>query len=136
MIQAGWGRIINVTSAASLHPPGPRNSAYSVSKVAVNQMTRCLAVELAGTGVTANLIHPGEVKTAMWSDIREQIAALGPVDHPLRDWVAQVERTGGDPPEKAADLVLRLVADDAGGTSGGFFWIEGGQQTPIETSWA
>ena len=136
MVQAGWGRIINVTSAASLHQPGPLTSAYSVSKVAVNQLTRCLAVELAGTGVTANLIHPGEVQTAMWHDIKEQITARGPADHPLRDWVAQVERSGGDPPDKAADLVLRLLGDDAGDTNGRFLWIAEGQQTPIEAPWA
>ena len=29
MIDAGWGRIVNITSAASLHPPGPLNSAYA-----------------------------------------------------------------------------------------------------------
>ena len=42
---------------------------------------------------------------------------------------------GGDPPEKAADIVLHLVADDAGDSSGRFFWIADGQQAPIETPW-
>ena len=63
MIEGGWGRIVNVSSAAAFGEPGPLNSAYATSKVAVNQMTRHLAAELAGTGVTANVIHPGEVKT-------------------------------------------------------------------------
>ena len=35
MIDAGWGRIVNVTSAASLHPPGALNSAYATAKVAL-----------------------------------------------------------------------------------------------------
>ncbi|MEA2027006.1 MAG: SDR family oxidoreductase, partial [Chloroflexota bacterium] len=35
MLDAGWGRIVNVTSAASLHPPGPINSAYSTAKAAL-----------------------------------------------------------------------------------------------------
>ena len=70
MLDAGWGRIVNITSAASLHPPGPLNSAYGTAKVALNQFTRHLAAEIAGTGVTANVIHPGDVKTAMWADIQ------------------------------------------------------------------
>jgi NAD(P)-dependent dehydrogenase (short-subunit alcohol dehydrogenase family) len=43
MIDRGWGRIVNVTSAASLHHPGPLNSAYATSKVTLNQFTRHLA---------------------------------------------------------------------------------------------
>ena len=50
------------------------NSAYGVSKAALNQLTRQLAAEIAGTGVTANAIHPGDVKTEMWADIRDQAA--------------------------------------------------------------
>jgi hypothetical protein len=45
-----------------------------------------------------------------------------------------VEQTGGDNPQKAADLVLRLLSDDAAGTNGKFLWIEGGLQSPI-ASW-
>eukprot|EP01052_Picozoa_sp_SAG31_P058361 SAG31_NODE_17796_length_657_cov_1.195341_1_plen_64_part_00 len=52
--EAGWGRIINVSSAASLGAPGKNNSAYATSKVALNQLTRQLAVELGGSGVTPN----------------------------------------------------------------------------------
>ena len=44
MIDAGWGRIVNITSAASLHPPGALNSAYATAKVALNQLTRHVAV--------------------------------------------------------------------------------------------
>jgi NAD(P)-dependent dehydrogenase (short-subunit alcohol dehydrogenase family) len=63
MQDAGWGRIINVSSAASLGEPGMYNSAYATAKVALNQFTRNLAAELDGTGVSANVIHPGDVKT-------------------------------------------------------------------------
>ena len=54
MIDAGWGRIVSLSSAASLHTPGPLNSAYGTAKVALNQFTRHLAAELEETGVTAN----------------------------------------------------------------------------------
>src|SRR5205823_14330313 len=104
MIDAGWGRIVNFTSAASLHPPGPLGSAYATAKAGLNQLTRHLAAELAGTGVTANVIHPGDVKTDMWADIREQVAKLGPEGEAHRQWVEWVAETGGDPPRKAVDL--------------------------------
>ena len=131
MIDAGWGRIVNVTSAASLHPPGPTNSAYGTAKTALNQLTRHLAAELEGTGVTANVIHPGDVKTEMWADIRSQIAGSGPETEAYRQWVEWVEETGGDPPEKAGDLVLRICEDDVNGK---FLWIEDPLQAPIP-SW-
>lgn len=134
MIDAGWGRIVNVTSAASLHPPGALNSAYATAKVALNQLTRHLAAELEGTGVTANVIHPGDVKTDMWQDIRDRVARMGPEAEPYRRWAAWVDETGGDPPEKAVALVLELTSDTAGGRNGEFCWVDDPLQPPIP-SW-
>ena len=134
MIDAGWGRIVNVTSAASLHPPGPLNSAYATAKVALNQLTRHLAAELAGTGVTANVIHPGDVKTDMWQDIHDRVAVMGPEAQAYRDWAAWVEETGGDPPHKAVDLILSLTSDEGGSTNGRFCWVDSPLQAPIP-SW-
>lgn len=133
MIKQGWGRIINFSSAAAFHPPGPLNSAYATSKVALNQFTRQLAAELSGSGVTANLIHPGEVKTEMWGYIRDVAERLGSEGKGYRQWVQWVEKTGGDPPQKAADLVLRLVREESASINGRFLWIEEGLQTPIPT---
>ncbi len=134
MIASGWGRIINVTSAASLHTPGSLNSAYGTSKAALNQFTRHLAAVLAGTGVTANVIHPGEVKTEMWAAIRDEVAKTGPEGEGYRTWASWVEETGGDPPDKAAELVLKLVSDEASAITGRFLWIEDGLQKPVR-SW-
>jgi NAD(P)-dependent dehydrogenase (short-subunit alcohol dehydrogenase family) len=134
MIEAGWGRIINITSAASLHPPGPLNSAYGTAKVALNQFTRHLAAELAGTGVTANVIHPGDVKTEMWADVRDRALAAGPAAAAYQQWARWVDDTGGDPPQKAVDAVLRLCDDETADISGQFCWIENPLQAPIP-SW-
>ncbi len=134
MLDAGWGRIVNVTSAASLHPPGPLNSAYGTAKVALNQFTRHLASEIAGSGVTANVIHPGDVRTDMWADIRDKVDAIGPIAAGYKSWVDWVNETGGDPPEKAVALVVRLTADAAADINGRFCWIDDPLQAPI-ASW-
>lgn len=123
-----------MTSAAALHSPGPSNSAYATSKVALNHFTRHLAAELAGTGVTANVIHPGDCKTEMWADIRAKTRDLGPEAEGFRAWVNWVEQTGGDDPEKAADLVSGLMTAAAADVNGRFLWIENGLQPPIP-SW-
>jgi len=134
MMDAGWGRIVNITSAASLHPPGPLNSAYATAKVALNQLTRHVAAEIEGTGVTANVIHPGDVKTDMWQDIHDRVALMGPEAEPYRQWADWVAQTGGDPPSKAVDLVLRLTSDEGADINGRFCWIEEPLQAPI-ASW-
>lgn len=134
MLDAGWGRIVSVTSAASLHPPGALNSAYATAKVALNQLTRHVAAEVAGSGVTANVIHPGDVMTDMWRDIRDRVAVMGPEAEPYRQWAAWVESTGGDPPHKAVDLVLRLTSDEGADINGQFCWVDDPLQPPIP-SW-
>lgn len=66
MRRRGWGRIVNVSSGAGslatmgLGPPG-----YSVSKSALNAVTRLLAAELSGSGVLVNSVCPGWVATDM-----------------------------------------------------------------------
>jgi NAD(P)-dependent dehydrogenase (short-subunit alcohol dehydrogenase family) len=84
--------------------------------------------------VTANVLHPGDVKTEMWAAIRAEAKPMGPEGEAYRKWVRWVEQTGGDDPQKAADLVLRLLSDEAAATNGQFLWIEGGLQAPIP-SW-
>lgn len=134
MIAQAWGRIVNVTSAAALHQPGPINSAYGTSKAALNQFTRHLAAELKQTGVTANVIHPGDVKTDMWAYIKQASEPLGSVADAYVQWAEWVEKTGGDDPEKAAELVSDLIRDDAAHVNGQFLWIRDGLQAPIP-SW-
>ncbi len=133
MLSAGWGRIINVSSAAALHPPGPLNSAYGTAKVALNQFTRHLAAEVEGTGVTANVIHPGDLKTEMWSDIRNQAERLGSTAAAYSAWAEWVDETGGDPIEKSTDLVLELLNEQPP-RNGEFCWIRDPLQAPIK-SW-
>jgi NAD(P)-dependent dehydrogenase (short-subunit alcohol dehydrogenase family) len=134
MIAAGWGRIVNVSSAAPLYPPSAVNSAYATSKAALNQMTRHLAVELEGTGVTANAMHPGSLKTEMWADMKSRILDAGDGGEGLREWVDMVEATGGDTTDHAIELVLDLLSDEGAATNGRFCWPTGIAETPLP-SW-
>ncbi len=134
MLQAGWGRIINFSSAAALHTPGPLNSAYGTSKVALNQFTRHLAAELAETQITACVLHPGEVQTAMWAAIRDEAQTTGEQGAGYRQWVQDVAASGGDPPQKALDLVLEIIERRDTSDNGKFLWIARGIQSPI-ASW-
>jgi len=74
MVERGWGRIVNVASVASLE--GARYiTSYAASKHAVMGMARCLAAELAGTGVTVNSVCPSYVDTPMTDANIARIAA-------------------------------------------------------------
>ena len=134
MLDAKWGRIINVSSAAALHTPGKFNSAYATAKVALNQFTRHLAAEISGSGVTANIIHPGDVRSDMWADISAKADALGEAGAEYKSWVDWVEKTGGDDPKKAGQLILKLVSAESAGVNGRFCWIDNPLQEPIP-SW-
>lgn len=129
MLRTGWGRIINVSSASSLNVTNI-NSEYSLSKVALNHFTRQIAREVAGTDVSATAIHPGEVKTEMWQAIRDDADSRGEIGAGGRSWARMVAESGGDPPEKAAALVLEIVRSKATEVNDRFMWIHDGIQTP------
>jgi NAD(P)-dependent dehydrogenase (short-subunit alcohol dehydrogenase family) len=133
MIAGGWGRIVNVSSASGLYEPQGINSSYGLSKYALNFFTRQMAQELEGTNVTSTAIHPGEVQTEMWAKIKADAQSRGPEALGGSEWAAMVEKTGGDPPDKAADLILRVLQADPAEVNGKFLWIEEGIQTPRAT---
>lgn len=63
MRQAGWGRVINISSLAATMPPagGPD---YAACKAAINAMTASLAKAVAAEGITVNAISPGTIHSA------------------------------------------------------------------------
>lgn len=113
MLEAGWGRIVNISSGVVAHPGAMIGAnAYATAKAAIEGHTFNLAAELDGTGVTANVYRPGTVDTGMQETLRTQdpdrVGAF------LPDRFGRLHATGGliTPEVSAASLVRRIP--DAG----------------------
>jgi NAD(P)-dependent dehydrogenase (short-subunit alcohol dehydrogenase family) len=73
MLDAGWGCVVNVSSAIVARSASTvRGHAYAATKAALEAHTVNFAAELAGTGVTVNAYRPGGVDTSMQAWIRQQ----------------------------------------------------------------
>jgi NAD(P)-dependent dehydrogenase (short-subunit alcohol dehydrogenase family) len=78
MREERWGRIVNVTTELAARAHRRRDGGiYSVTKVALNAMTRALAEDLKGTGILVNACSPGWCRTDMGGDGAPRSAAQG-----------------------------------------------------------
>lgn len=77
MKERGWGRVINIGSSGARNRPIAPSAHYVASKAGLEGLTRCIAEEGAGNGVTANCVAPGPVTTRLTaSSSKETIAGL------------------------------------------------------------
>jgi 3-oxoacyl-[acyl-carrier protein] reductase len=72
MTQAGWGRIVNMSSVSALGNRGQAN--YAAAKAGLQGFTKTLAIELGRFGITANCIAPGYIETDM---LRQTASRMG-----------------------------------------------------------
>ncbi|MBI2878771.1 MAG: 3-oxoacyl-[acyl-carrier-protein] reductase [Candidatus Rokubacteria bacterium] len=116
MIERGWGRIVNITSViGQIGNFGQAN--YAASKAGVMAMTKSLARELAGKGVTVNAVAPGFIETELVDTIPERVRQR------LLDQIP-LKRFGRA--EEVARAVVYLVSSDGDYITGAELPVNGG----------
>jgi NAD(P)-dependent dehydrogenase (short-subunit alcohol dehydrogenase family) len=117
------GNIVNISSVTGLRA-FPGVLAYCVSKAALDQLTRCAALELAAKGVRVNAVNPGVVIT--------EIHKRGGMD--TTTYAAFLERSKQTHPlgrvgqaSEVAELVYFLASEKAGWITGATYSIDGGR---------
>ena len=130
MVQAGWGRIVNVCSSSGKRP-GQRNVAYSVSKSAELSLSRAFADAYAQHGVLINAVTPGPVASELWLEpggladqtaqargtTREQVLEAAAAALPIR-------RLAG--PHEIAAVIVFLCSEQASNVAGAAWSVDGG----------
>ena len=118
MLDARFGRIVNITSRALL---GRTNtSSYSAAKAGLVAITRCWALELADKGITVNAVGPGPTETEMWKK-------NNPPDSPAtRAHIARIPVGRMGQPEEIAGAVAYFMSEQAAFTTGQHLFVCGG----------
>ena len=131
MAQRGWGRIQFVSSESGLNIPREMIH-YGMSKTAQLSITRGLAMELAGTGVTVNALLPGPTRTENTDRLRaERAKAAGKTVAEIETEFFQVYRPTSlvrrfTSAEEVANLSVYLCGVGASATSGAAMRADGG----------
>ena len=127
MVATGWGRIVNIASTAA-RQGYPYVAAYVASKHGLLGLTRALAVEVVGAGVTVNAICPGFVATDLtWESARRIQEKTGrSYEDAVRSLAAFSPQRRLVEPEEVAALAVLLASDDARSITGQAWNLDGG----------
>jgi NAD(P)-dependent dehydrogenase (short-subunit alcohol dehydrogenase family) len=129
MQEQGWGRIINISSAAGVNP-APGMGVYSTTKAAILNLTVTMAQAMEADGVTINTISPGAILTA---SMVEMAQSQGMGETPEEVEAAMDQMTGERVPsnrmgrvEEVADVVVFLASPRASYIHGANIRVDGG----------
>lgn len=120
MLAAGWGRVVTISSAAG-QQGAPRQGHYAATKGGVIALTKTIARDYAGKGITANTIPPFAIDTPMLRE-QQQLGKLPPTDY-----LTQAIPAGhlGSPAD-VAGLCSYLCSEEAGYITGQVIGVNGG----------
>jgi 2-hydroxycyclohexanecarboxyl-CoA dehydrogenase len=123
MVEAGWGRIVNISSS-STHSGQPFMASYVAAKSAVNGLTKSLALEYGPSGITVNAVPPGFIDTPMLRKAEDR-GFLGDTEKQIA--ATPVRRIGR--PEDIAAACAFLISEEAGYITGQILGVNGGRNT-------
>ncbi|MFJ2788726.1 3-oxoacyl-ACP reductase FabG [Streptomyces sp. NPDC093249] len=122
MVDAGFGRIVSLSSSSALGNRGQAN--YSAVKAGLQGLTKTLAKELGKFGVTANAVAPGFIVTEMTAQTAERVGMGFEDFQAAAASMIPVQRVGR--PEDVANAIAFFSGDDAGFVSGQVMYVAGG----------
>ncbi|MEV4129003.1 3-oxoacyl-ACP reductase FabG [Nocardia sp. NPDC049707] len=121
MTEAGWGRIINLSSTSALGNRGQAN--YAAAKAGLQGFTKTLAIELGKFGVTVNAIAPGFIATEMTAATAERMGVS--FEEFSKTLVAQIPVGRVGKPEDIAHTVSFFVSEGASYVTGQVLYVAG-----------
>lgn len=122
MVDAKFGRIINLSSTSALGNRGQAN--YSAAKAGLQGFTKTLALELGRFGVTANAIAPGFIETEMTAATAARLGQS--FDDFVQQRAAQIPVQRSGQPEDIAQAVSFFADERSGFVSGQVLYVAGG----------
>jgi 3-oxoacyl-[acyl-carrier protein] reductase len=122
MVDAKWGRVVNLSSVSALGNRGQAN--YATAKAGLQGFTKTLAIELGKFGVTANAIAPGFIQTEMTKATAERMGV--PFEDFVKAAASQIPVARVGQPEDIAHLVSFFASEGAGFVSGQVVYAAGG----------
>ncbi|MGH3368111.1 MAG: 3-oxoacyl-ACP reductase FabG [Nocardioidaceae bacterium] len=122
MVEAKWGRIVNLSSRSAVGNRGQVN--YSAAKAGLQGFTKTLSIELGKFGITANAIAPGFIVSEMTEATAARVGASFDDFKAAAAAQTPVARVGY--PEDVAHTASFLVSEGAGFVSGQVIYVAGG----------
>jgi 3-oxoacyl-[acyl-carrier protein] reductase len=122
MVDAKWGRIVNISSTSALGNRGQVN--YSAAKAGLQGFTKTLAIELGKFGITANSVAPGFTVTDMTKQTAERMGVS--LEEYIESYKAKAQASRVGYPEDIAHVVSFFVSEGAGYVNGQVIYAAGG----------